>query len=79
MSFRGDESPGLALLSNEDVIVRASKEAPGRHTFVTEYAGSTSVMKNDAGLGLVMAIVDTLSPRTGDCSRYAVDFFRSRT
>ncbi len=29
-----------------DVIIRATKEAPGRHTFVTEYAGSSSVMKN---------------------------------
>lgn len=28
-----------------DVIIRATKESPGRHTFVTEYAGSTSVMK----------------------------------
>jgi hypothetical protein len=29
-----------------DVIIKATTEAPGRHTFVTEYAGSTSIMKN---------------------------------
>jgi hypothetical protein len=30
----------------EDVIIRATKEAPARHTFVTEYAGTSGVMKN---------------------------------
>lgn len=29
-----------------DVIIAATKEAPGRHTFVTEYAGKSDVMKN---------------------------------
>jgi hypothetical protein len=29
-----------------DVIIAATHEADGRHTFVTEYAGSSSVMKN---------------------------------
>jgi hypothetical protein len=29
-----------------DVIIAATKEAEGRHTFVTEYAGSSSVMQN---------------------------------
>jgi hypothetical protein len=29
-----------------DVIIRATKEAPDRHTFVTEYAGSSSVMQH---------------------------------
>lgn len=29
-----------------DVIIRAVGEAPGKHTFVTEYAGSSSVMQN---------------------------------
>src|SRR3954466_12103879 len=29
-----------------DVIIRATKEAEGRHTFVTEYAGSSSVVRN---------------------------------
>jgi len=29
-----------------DVIIKATKEAEGRHTFVTEYAGSSSVMRN---------------------------------
>ncbi len=29
-----------------DVIIRAVGEAPGKHTFVTEYAGSSSVMKD---------------------------------
>lgn len=28
-----------------DVVIRAVGEAPGRHTFVTEYAGSSSVMR----------------------------------
>src|SRR5262249_34422814 len=28
-----------------DVIIRATKEAPSRHTFVTEYAGSSSIMQ----------------------------------
>lgn len=28
-----------------DVIIAATKEAPGRHTFVTEYAGTSEVMK----------------------------------
>ncbi len=30
----------------EKVVVAATHEAPGRHTFVTEYAGSSSVMQN---------------------------------
>jgi len=29
-----------------DVIIKASGEAPGKHTFVTEYAGKSDVMKN---------------------------------
>jgi hypothetical protein len=29
-----------------DVIIKATKEAEGRHTFVTEYAGTSSVMRN---------------------------------
>ena len=29
-----------------DIIIRAAGEAPGKHTFVTEYAGSSSVMRN---------------------------------
>jgi len=29
-----------------DVIIKATHEADGRHTFVTEYAGSSSVMRN---------------------------------
>jgi MYXO-CTERM domain-containing protein len=29
----------------EDVIIRATKEAPARHTFVTEYAGAVTPMK----------------------------------
>ncbi|MSP58992.1 MAG: DUF2330 domain-containing protein [Myxococcales bacterium] len=29
-----------------DVIIRAAGEAPGHHTFVTEYAGTSNVMKN---------------------------------
>jgi hypothetical protein len=29
-----------------DVIIKAAGEAPGKHTFVTEYAGASSVMKN---------------------------------
>jgi MYXO-CTERM domain-containing protein len=29
-----------------DVIIRATREAPGRHTFVTEYAGSAAIMRN---------------------------------
>ena len=29
-----------------DVIIRATKEAVGRHTFVTEYAGSSDILKN---------------------------------
>jgi hypothetical protein len=29
-----------------DVIIKATHEADGRHTFVTEYAGTSSVMKN---------------------------------
>jgi hypothetical protein len=28
-----------------DVIIKATREAPGRHTFVTEYAGSSSIMR----------------------------------
>jgi MYXO-CTERM domain-containing protein len=32
-----------------DVIIKATKEAEGRHTFVTEYAGSSSVMQNALG------------------------------
>jgi hypothetical protein len=27
-----------------DVVIRATKEAPGRHTFITEYAGTSGVM-----------------------------------
>jgi len=29
-----------------DVIIKATKEAEGRHTFVTEFAGAATVMKN---------------------------------
>jgi MYXO-CTERM domain-containing protein len=29
-----------------DVIIKATKEAEGRHTFVTEFAGSSSILKN---------------------------------
>ncbi len=29
-----------------DVIIRATKEAIGRHTFVTEYAGTSSILQN---------------------------------
>jgi hypothetical protein len=29
-----------------DVIIKASGEAPGKHTFVTEYAGKSDIMKN---------------------------------
>jgi hypothetical protein len=28
-----------------DVIIRATREAPGRHTFVTEYAGTSAIMR----------------------------------
>src|SRR5262249_19573934 len=38
-----------AAKNYNDVIIAATKEAEGRHTFVTEYAGSASVMRGALG------------------------------
>jgi uncharacterized protein (TIGR03382 family) len=37
---------GSAGQNYNDVIIRAVGEAPGKHSFVTEYAGSSTVMRN---------------------------------